>query len=53
MSILLDTNILIALSFPKDANHQKVRAAPVLPELFYMITARLNYSSAIQAFDMV
>ena len=58
MSVLLDTNLLLALAFPRDINHQKARiamrdvigkriiAAPVLPELFYLMVERMNYKAA-------
>jgi uncharacterized protein len=64
MPVLIDTNILLALAFPKDPNHVKARsamreltderivAAPVLPELFYMVSDRMDYASAISAFNL-
>ncbi len=63
MNVLLDTGILLALAFPKDANHNaakyvmralhsgRIVPAPVLPELFYMVTERVSYSSAMKLFN--
>jgi predicted nucleic acid-binding protein len=62
MAVLIDTNVLLALAFPKDTNHQTARtamrdltqdrviAAPVLPELFFMMTDRLGYRAAVTFF---
>jgi predicted nucleic acid-binding protein len=60
MAILIDTNFLLAAIFPRDANHQKAEKAirslattdcivplPVLQELFYMTTVRINYETAV------
>jgi uncharacterized protein len=63
VSVLLDTNILLARGFPRDNNHNRARSAlhgisskriivsPVLSELFYLFTQRLSYSVAIESFD--
>lgn len=65
MPVLIDTSFLLALTFPRDANHQQARAAlrelketrlvplPVLPELFYLASVRMNYMQAIRAFERV
>lgn len=65
MTVLVDTSFLLALAFPRDANHQQARAAlrelkearlvplPVLPELFYLASVRMNYMQAIRVFEMV
>jgi uncharacterized protein len=64
MSTLIDTNFLLAIALPKDVNHVKARAAmrelttkriiaaPVMPELFYLLTERISYARAIQAFEL-
>lgn len=64
MSALIDTNFLLAVALPKDANHAKARAAmreltgqriiaaPVLSELFYLLTERMSYERAIRAFEL-
>src|SRR5258707_8261322 len=63
MPALLDTSFLLATAWIGDANHQTARAAmreligsrivpaPVLPEMFYMVASRANYSSAIRLFE--
>ena len=65
MSILIDTNFLLAMTFPKDSNYWKaheamrdlkekrVIVAPVLPEVFFMIASRMNYSAAVRFFKML
>ncbi len=65
MAVLIDTNMLVALSFPKDVNHIKAReamqnlkttrilSAAILPELFYMITQRVNYTEAVKSFRLL
>jgi predicted nucleic acid-binding protein len=65
MSVLIDTNILLALAFPRDVNHENARVAmreltdervivaPVLPELFYLVQQRMDYSRAIQSFELI
>jgi predicted nucleic acid-binding protein len=65
MAVLIDTSFLVAVIFPKDANYGKARearqqiketriiAAPVLFELFYMITSRISYSEAIRTFNLI
>jgi len=62
MSALIDTNFLLAMAFPKDPNHRKAReamrvlkerrviAAPVLPEVFFMIATRVDYAAAVRFF---
>lgn len=64
MAALIDTNLLLALVFPADIHHQAALAAmsdtkmrriipaPVLSELFYMVTARMDYHAAIRAFQL-
>lgn len=60
MAILIDTNFLLAAIFLRDTNHQKAEKAiqslavadcivplPVVQELFYMTTVRINYETAI------
>ena len=59
MAILIDTNVIFAASYSKDANHApavellrslrreiQIVAAPVLNELFYLSTVRVNYRHA-------
>ncbi len=63
MAVLVDTSLLLALAFARDANHTAasralpalrqencVVAAPVLTELFYMTMVRISYPRAIQVF---
>ncbi len=63
MTVLLDTSFLLAVTWPQDASHAAARAAmralvgprviaaPVLPELFYMLASRANYPSAVRVFN--
>ena len=63
MTALLDTNILLAASSPHDAQHNIAREAmrnlkgprivpaPVLPEVFYMLSRDASYASAYRLFD--
>jgi predicted nucleic acid-binding protein len=63
MTALLDTNILLAASSPHDARHELAREAmrdlkgprivpaPVLPEVFYLLTRDVNYASAHRLFN--
>jgi len=66
MPALIDTNFLLAVIFPNDANHGKARKviqsldssqsivpAPVLSELFYMTTVRLNFNEAVNYLEQV
>jgi uncharacterized protein len=65
MAVLIDTNVLLALVFPKDIHHQEARSdvrdikdvrivpAPVLPELFQMDASKMSYVRAIQAFNLL
>jgi uncharacterized protein len=65
MAVLIDTNILLALGSPKDANHDRARmamreiredriiSAAVLPELFYMMSVRVSYQSAVRFFGIL
>lgn len=58
MSVLIDTNFLLAMAFSKDPNHRKAREAirglkerrvvsvAVLPELFFMMASRMDYAAA-------
>lgn len=63
MAFLVDTSMLLAFAFSRDANHtvasrtlhtlrreRRIVAAPVLTELFYMTMVRINYARAIQVF---
>jgi predicted nucleic acid-binding protein len=63
MAVLVDTSMLLALAFARDANHaaasralhllhqeSSIVAAPVLTELFYMTMVRISYPRAIQVF---
>ncbi len=62
MAVLLDTSFLLAVAWSRDANHDLARAAmrdligirvvaaPVLPEIFYMLASRANYASAMNVF---
>ncbi|MBI1257299.1 MAG: PIN domain-containing protein [Chloroflexi bacterium] len=63
MTILIDTNVILAYVFQKDVNHQRasqlihsiasetrIVTAPVLLELFQMTAVRINYSRAIKVF---
>lgn len=63
MPVLIDTSVLLAFAFARDANHQRavrlmrglkeesrIVAAPVLTELFYMTMVRVSYSHAVQVF---
>lgn len=66
MPTLIDTNFLLAVIFPNDANHSKalkaiqsldssqaIIPAPVLSELFYMATVRLNFNEAVNYLEQV
>ncbi|MCC7451264.1 MAG: PIN domain-containing protein [Anaerolineae bacterium] len=61
MATLIDTSALLAYVNSRDANHTtayqairpltgKDRIVPVLVELFYMSTVRLNYAQAVQIY---
>jgi predicted nucleic acid-binding protein len=63
MVALIDTNMLLAFAFARDANHElasrtlhslsqetRIVPTPVLTELFYMTMVRINYVRAIQVF---
>jgi uncharacterized protein len=62
---LLDTGFLLAVAAPGDLNHSLARAAmreligirvvpaPVLPELFFMVSSRVNYPAAIRLFEAI
>lgn len=63
MAVLVDTSMLLAFAFARDANHatasrtlralhqeRRIVAAPVLTELFHMTTVRINYARAVQVF---
>lgn len=63
MAVLVDTSMLLAFAFRRDANHavasrtlhglrreRRIVAAPVLTELFYMTMVRINYVRAVQVF---
>jgi predicted nucleic acid-binding protein len=61
MTVLIDTSFLVALMFPRDKHHQKAAAAVskidgegvipavVVPELFFMISVRMNYAAAVKS----
>lgn len=67
MSVLIDTSLLLASMFNKDANHIAGRRAmqelkgqdirlmpsPVVYELFYMMTSRTTYERAVSLFEML
>jgi len=65
MPVLIDTSFLVAIASPKDASHVSARQAtqglvgirivpaPVLPETFYMVTQRVNYSAATRTFRLL
>ena len=66
MQTLIDSNFLLAVIFPTDANHSKARKAiqsldpsqaivpaPVLSELFYMTTVRLNFHKAVNYLEQI
>jgi predicted nucleic acid-binding protein len=63
MAILLDTNVVFAAAYSKDTNHAaavklirslrgetQIISAPVLNELFYLSTIRVNYRHAGNVF---
>ncbi len=63
MAVLVDTSMLLASVFARDTNHatashtlrtlhqeKRVVVAPVLTELFYMTTVRIDYTRAVQVF---
>ena len=65
MALMIDTNALLAFSHRNDKNHlhakeflyksrnantHQIVPAPVLSELFYMTTVRINYQQAITVF---
>lgn len=63
MAILIDTSALLAYTSLKDKNHEKAKRffqslkdenrfvpAPILSELFYMVSVRINYTSAVRVF---
>jgi predicted nucleic acid-binding protein len=64
MISLIDTSFFVALSFPKDRYHEaaklakstmkglRIVSAPVLSELFYVVSARMNYEAAQKAFQL-
>jgi predicted nucleic acid-binding protein len=67
MSVLIDTSLLLAAMFNKDAHHAEGRRAmqelkgedirlmpsPVVYELFYMMTSRTTYERAVNLFEML
>jgi predicted nucleic acid-binding protein len=60
MTVLIDTNVLLALSALQDINHgravvamreltgERIIPAPVLPELFYLLAKHVNYAQAVK-----
>lgn len=65
MVALIDTSFLVAVGSVRDANHIIARRsmemandirivpAPVLPEMFYMLTKRVRYTTAIEMFETI
>ena len=66
MPTLIDTNFLLALVYTRDQNHKKaleainvwgsstgIVPAPVLQELFYMASVRINYGQAISLLERI
>lgn len=65
MTVLIDTNLLVAAASPRDLNHAAARQAlqnitgirivpaPVLPEMFYLLVARVNYQTAVGMYRRV
>lgn len=66
MPTLIDTNFLLASTYVSDQNHKKaleaisvwgsktgIVPAPVLQELFYMVTVRVNYEQAINLLERI
>jgi predicted nucleic acid-binding protein len=66
MTILIDTNILVAAVTPNDVHHreatqvlaalrneEQIVSAPVLSELFYFVSKELSYRRAIISFTRV
>jgi len=65
MQTLIDTGFLLANIYTRDRNHQRaleamrelrgerVIAAPVLVEAFYMTVVRVNYTAAIALFGRI
>ncbi|MBC8171795.1 MAG: PIN domain-containing protein [Anaerolineae bacterium] len=65
MAILIDTSFLVAVASIRDVNHLIARQtmrnlksgaiipAPVLPEMFYMLTTRVGYTTAVKMFRLV
>ena len=63
MAILFDTSFLLAVSWPQDNKHALARnpmrrirsgriiAAPMIPELFYMLATRTDYQTAVSVFE--
>lgn len=64
MAVLIDTSFLLAAMYTKDVNFTRARLAqqsllgterivpaPVVQELFFMSTTRLNYDRAINEFE--
>jgi len=65
MAVLVDTNFLVAMGSVSDTNHTiaenlmkdfggiRIIPEPVLPEMFYMLTQRVGYTSARQIFKRI
>ncbi len=66
MTVLIDTNVLLASWFARDVNHlrskhllkslrneQNIVPSPVLNELFYLASVRIGYSRAVVSFSGV
>jgi predicted nucleic acid-binding protein len=67
MTVLLDTSFLLAVMNKRDANHARalkglaslkrdrvrIVPAPVVYELFYMLTERVNYERAITSLELL
>lgn len=62
MAVLIDTSFLVAIASKRDTHHRtamqaidrmhrdRIVPAPVLPELFYMLKQRVDYSTAMSMF---
>lgn len=65
MTVLIDTSFLVALAVGSDSNHfsaqkvvrtlkgKRVLPVPVLPESFYMVSARSNYRVAVKFYNYI
>jgi hypothetical protein len=65
MRAIFDTNLLLAVASSNDRNHQSAKAAmreftgervivaPMLTELFYLLSRDVNYQTAIATFELL